>query len=115
MLTTRACFETLKGFEEQFPLVGNDTDYCLRAWQQGIPVVLEPGARLIHHEGISRTGMSETKDVELFWTRWGKLLERGDFFTNPNLDSRRDDWTVNPGIDKVFGVRSKVLGSEAVG
>ena len=110
MLATRTCFSALSGFDEQLPLVGNDTDFCLRAWQKEIPVVLEPRARLIHHEGISRTGMPETEDVELFWERWGKLLESGDFFTNPNLDARRDDWTVNPSIDKAFGIRSRVLG-----
>jgi GT2 family glycosyltransferase len=110
LLTTRTCFDALNGFDEELPLVGNDTDYCLRAWRNHIPVIIEPRARLIHHEGISRTGMSEAQDVEVFWARWGKLLECGDFFANPNLDSRRDDWTVNPNAGQDFSIRSTPIG-----
>ena len=111
MLTTRACFTSMNGFDEDLALVCNDTDYCLRVWQSHAAVIIQPEARLIHHEGISRSGMSETSDVEVFWKKWGKGLERGDFFTNPNLDSTRDDWTVNPNISQVFLARRNIVGS----
>jgi GT2 family glycosyltransferase/glycosyltransferase involved in cell wall biosynthesis/SAM-dependent methyltransferase len=109
-LTTRACFSAMGGFDEDFALVCNDTDFCLRVWRSQMSVIIQPEARLIHHEGISRVGMPETSDVDLFWKRWGKSLERGDFFRNPNLDSARDDWTVNPYVEQVFKVRSTFVG-----
>ncbi len=110
LLTTRACFSAMKGFDEDLALVCNDTDYCLRVWQSKKSVIIQPESRLIHHEGISRTGMSETIDVEVFWKKWGKTLEKGDFFTNPNLDSRRDDWTINPSVEQAFRARKKFVG-----
>jgi hypothetical protein len=110
LLTTRACFSAMNGFDEDLALVCNDTDFCLRVWQSHASVIIQPQARLIHHEGISRTGMSETSDVDVFWKKWGKSLARGDFFTNPNLDSSRDDWTVNPNVEQVFRTRRKFVG-----
>jgi O-antigen biosynthesis protein len=107
LLTTRECFNAVNGFDEEIPLVGNDTDYCLRVWRNGSSVMVQPAAKLIHHEGVSRQGMSEVKDVERFWKKWAKLMEQGDFFSNPNLDLRRDDWTVNPHIEKTFKLRSR--------
>jgi GT2 family glycosyltransferase len=106
LLTTRECFNAVNGFDEEIPLVGNDTDYCLRVWRNGSSVMVQPAAKLIHHEGVSRQGMSEVKDVERFRKKWAKFLEHGDFFSNPNLDVRRDDWTVNPSIEKTFKLRS---------
>ena len=105
LLTTRECFDAINGFDEDLPLVGNDTDYCLRLWHNGFSVIFQPAAKLIHHEGVSRQGMSEVKDVERFWKKWAKYLEYGDFFSNPNLDALRDDWTVNPSIERPFTVR----------
>jgi GT2 family glycosyltransferase/glycosyltransferase involved in cell wall biosynthesis len=107
LLTTRECFNAVNGFDEELPLVGNDTDYCLRVWRNGSSVLVQPAAKLIHHEGVSRQGMSEVKDVKRFWKKWSKFLEHGDFFSNPNLDVRRDDWTVNPSIEKTFKLRSR--------
>ena len=107
LLTTRECFNELNGFDDELPLVGNDTDYCLRVWQTGRPVVLDPQARLIHHEGISRQGMSEETDVDMFWRKWKSFLDRGDIFTNPNLDMRRDDSFVDPSVDRTFPVRTR--------
>ena len=107
LLTTRECFNAVKGFDEELPLVSNDTDYCLRVWRNGSSVMVQPAAKLIHHEGVSRQGMSEVKDVERFWKKWAKFLEHGDFFSNPNLDVRRDDWTVNPHIERTFKLRSR--------
>jgi GT2 family glycosyltransferase len=107
LLTTRECFNAVNGFDEELPLVGNDTDYCLRVWRNGSSVMVQPAAKLIHHEGVSRQGMSEVKDAERFRKKWAKFLEHGDFFSNPNLDVWRDDWTVNPSIEKTFKLRSR--------
>jgi GT2 family glycosyltransferase/glycosyltransferase involved in cell wall biosynthesis/SAM-dependent methyltransferase len=109
LLTTRECFDEVNGFDEDLPLVGNDTDYCLRLWQSGRAVIFDPEAKLIHYEGISRQGMSEVKDVDRFWSKWGQFLEHGDFFCNPNVDMTRDDWFLNPAVERIFSVRTRRL------
>ena len=96
LLTTRKCFNTVGGFDETLPLVCNDTDFCIRVLKNGYSPIIQPEAKLIHHEGISRSGMPEVEDVARFLGKWGKYLKSGDQFTNPNLDDTRDDWTVNP-------------------
>jgi O-antigen biosynthesis protein len=115
LLTTRECFNEVRGFDENLPLVGNDTDYCLRVWQSGRPVVFDPAASLIHYEGISRAGMCEVKDVATFWDKWRTFLERGDFFVNPNIDLTRDDWVVNAMIEKLPAVRTRRMTGENSG
>ena len=109
LLTTRDCFNAVNGFDEELPLVGNDTDYCLRVWREGLSVIIQPKATLIHHEGVSRAGISEVKDVERFWKKWGRFLHQGDFFTNPNLDLARDDWTVNANIQDICKFRMRYV------
>jgi GT2 family glycosyltransferase len=101
LLTTRALFDALDGFDETIPVVCNDVDFCLRAQAKGYKVLIDPRSELIHHEGISRTGISETEDVKRFWGRWGTLLKSPDPYTNPNLDTMRDDWMVAPTIARL--------------
>jgi|GEM_PF-488852 len=110
LLTTRALFDALDGFDETIPVVCNDVDFCLRAQAKGHSVLIEPRAELIHHEGISRTGISETEDVKRFWGRWGAALKAPDRFTNPNLDVMRDDWMVNPDITRIEPYRPSSTG-----
>jgi len=66
---------------------------------------------LIHYEGVSRAGMSEVKDVEKFWAKWGKYVEQGDFFSNPNLDVTRDDWAVSATVERTYKVRIRNMAS----
>ena len=96
LLTSAAIFRSLGGFDEALPLVCNDTDYCLRLQAENYRCLLAANTELVHHEGISRAGISETADVQLFWERWGHLLKQGDPYMNPNLAMSRDDWTLNP-------------------
>jgi len=77
-------------------VVTNDTDYCLRLAEKGYSSVIAAGAVLIHHEGVSRTGMPESEDIKRFWKRWRSRLSADDPFINPNLDVDKDDWSVNP-------------------
>lgn len=36
LLTTRKCFDAVGGFDEELPLVCNDTDFCLRVFKEGV-------------------------------------------------------------------------------
>jgi GT2 family glycosyltransferase len=80
LLTPRADFEALNGFDEQLATFLQDVDYCLRLRVSGRINVFEPAAVLIHMESASiralaaddlqRTRRSER---ERFVARWGDL------------------------------------------
>ena len=106
LLTSRACFDALEGFDERLPLVCNDTDYCLRLRESGYATVLVPAVQLVHHEGVSRAGMSERDDVLVFRERWKAWLQAGDSFANPNLDPGRHDWVADPAFPALAPARS---------
>ena len=121
LLTRRDCFDLVNGFDENLTLVTNDTDYCLRLAEKGYSSVIASEAVLTHDEGISRSGMTEGDDVNKFWKRWGPRLSEDDPFTNPNLNSDKDDWSINAGAVATLvgrirrqGDVSKNIGSVAV-
>ena len=112
LLTTRPCFEEAGGFDEALPLVCNDTDFCLQVLAKGYAVIIQPDARLIHYEGVSRAGMPEGEDVALFLKKWHKFLTAGDPYWNPNLDMSRDDWMVDPASAKRLVCRTGDKGTQ---
>jgi O-antigen biosynthesis protein len=96
LLVKRHVFESVGGFDENFPLVSNDIDFCLRLGEAGYSTLFESDASLVHHEGVSRAGMAEMEDVLRFWDRWESTLRRGDAWWNPNLDASCDNWVPDP-------------------
>jgi len=51
LLTRRAVFEELGGFDERYrPAYYDDADYCVRVWSAGHSVVYQPKAAAIHYE-----------------------------------------------------------------
>ena len=114
LLTTKACFDSVGGFDENLPLVCNDTDYCFRLGMMGYAVIIEPEAKLVHHEGVSRAGMPEDDDVAKFKLKWKKLLKLGDPFSNPNIDTSRDDWSIDSDMKQESAYRifkSRLIGA----
>jgi GT2 family glycosyltransferase/SAM-dependent methyltransferase len=95
LLTHRRTFLELGGFDESLTLVFNDVDYCLRLAERGLRCVVASRASLVHHEGLSRLGMSETEDTHRFNERWLQSIGETDPFYNPNLRHDRDDWVPN--------------------
>ena len=60
LLTPRACFEALGGFDPGFaPAYGEDVDYCLRLWEKGYRVVYDPDAPVLHYEFASSRAPEE--------------------------------------------------------
>jgi GT2 family glycosyltransferase len=54
LLTPRAVWEKLGGFDETFkPAYYEETDYCMRLWEQGLRVVYDPCAVILHYEFAS--------------------------------------------------------------
>jgi O-antigen biosynthesis protein len=75
LLTRRETFQNMGGFDEEFqPFYYEETDYCLRLWEQGLRVVYEPDATLLHYEFASS---SSSKDAQEWHARHqGRFLQR---------------------------------------
>ena len=93
LLTRRATFEALGGFNEAHGVINNDVDYCLRAWQSGLVNVYTPHATLIHHEMISRAALDDDYDAAMFEGRWRQVFVAGDPYFHPHLSKQHDDFT----------------------
>ncbi|HWB52376.1 MAG TPA: glycosyltransferase family 9 protein [Stellaceae bacterium] len=90
LLTRRAVFDRLGGFDEAHDIVNNDLDYCLRVWQAGLSIVYTPHTRLIHHEAASRAGLPDDFDAAAFDRKWRDVFCRGDPFFSPFLAKAQD-------------------------
>jgi GT2 family glycosyltransferase len=86
MLVSRAAFQAVGGFDEEFQLNYSDVDLCLRLRHAGFRIVYEPRARLIHHESLSHRRRIPRRDFELATERWAARGDlEGDPYYNPNL------------------------------
>lgn len=65
LLTTRAHWDALGGFDPHFFMYGEDADLCLRASAAGLQPVLVPEAHIIHFGGASEPKRAD-KMVRLF-------------------------------------------------
>ena len=91
LLVHRSVFHELGGFDAQLAVVGNDVDFCLRLARTGRTTLWTPDASLIHHESLSRSGISHLPDEARMWDRWSDLLLGGDPHYDPNLAQDRVD------------------------
>jgi len=91
LLTKRAVFEAVGGFDEELPVAYNDIDLCLRIRERGLKVIYTPFARLVHNESATRGSDADgarrrrlEADKARMRSRWGERLERDPFYS-PNL------------------------------
>lgn len=54
MAVSRRVFDLLGGFDERFRVLFSDVELGVRAWAAGLPSMVSPHARLVHHHGRSR-------------------------------------------------------------
>jgi GT2 family glycosyltransferase len=85
LMSRRAVFESMGGFDELLPVAFNDIDYCLRLREAGYLVVYTPLAELVHYESKSRGHTDDAKELPYFRKRWRDVLLNGDPYYNPNL------------------------------
>lgn len=74
---TRAAFDRLGLFDDEFWLGFEDVDYAMRAWERGVRSFYQPAALLVHHESASRgysQGHRELASMRRFWGRWEEQL-----------------------------------------
>lgn len=53
LMFRREVLESTGLWDEQFPIFFSDVDWCLRVKSQGIDILFEPAAKVIHHQGVS--------------------------------------------------------------
>jgi O-antigen biosynthesis protein len=65
LLTRRSTWNKLCGFDEAFtPAYYEETDYCLRLWENGLRVVYEPSAVILHYEFASSGSAKEATSLQ---------------------------------------------------
>jgi GT2 family glycosyltransferase/SAM-dependent methyltransferase len=94
LMTRRAAFGQVAGFDERFAVCYNDVDYCLRLQRLGLRVVYQPAARLYHHESASRAGGVAAAELRLFHQVWGRAWARDPYY-NPNLSVDDNNWRID--------------------
>jgi GT2 family glycosyltransferase len=97
LLTRKALFEELGGFDEAFAISYNDVDLCLRMRERGYLVVYTPYAVLYHHQSASRGPYDPVKDrqfEERLRQRWKPVFEAGDPYYNPHLTLEGFDFSL---------------------
>lgn len=97
----KSVFDSIGGFDEQLPVAYNDVDLCLRAGALGLRNIYTPYAPVIHHEsstlGVVSSSLRNKKqfkdDVAYFSNKW-KNHEKLEKFYNPNLTSKKEDFSL---------------------
>ena len=97
MMVKASVYEEVGGFDENYPNVFNDVDFCLKVRQAGKLIVWTPYAEAYHFESKTREKKNDsnrnrekyTQECQKFRTQWKDVLDAGDPYYNPNfsLDS----------------------------
>ena len=85
MMTRRAVFEQVGGFNERLRIDFNDVDYCLKVRRAGYRIVYTPYARLYHHEsGSFGPRQQQPEEIDEMRREWGSVLSADPYYS-PNL------------------------------
>ncbi len=84
LMTPRALFEQVGGFDPEFSVNYNDVDYCLKLRAAGRRVVYDPDLAMIHFESSSRSPEVDEWEKELLLERWLRFTAV-DPYSNPDL------------------------------
>lgn len=92
LMVSKGHFREVGGLDETFKVGLNDVDFCLKLRDKGYVNVWTPFAQLTHYESKSR-GFDVTPEkakrfateAAAFREKWGKVIEAGDPYYNPNL------------------------------
>ena len=110
MAVTGACLSTKKttwdelgGFNDKnLKVAYNDVDFCLKAREAGLRILLEPKVKIIHHESASRGVEQEVfrnhrlqKEILYMKERWGEFLFL-DPTSSPNLLLTEEGLSLDP-------------------
>ncbi|SME91771.1 glycosyltransferase family 2 protein [Pseudobacteriovorax antillogorgiicola] len=94
MLTHIDTFNSVNGFDEMLPSVGQDLDFCLKVAHCGYKIKSLLNCEVIHFEGASRKGKKiPSQEVEYIYQKWGKFIE-----DNPGYPQNISRWQERPVI-----------------
>jgi len=91
LMTRTDVFRSVGGFDETFATNFNDIDYCLRVRRNGLRIVCNPFARLMHRETATKTAFLP-EELAAFQKRWKGFK---DPYSNPNLSKRFHDFRID--------------------
>lgn len=99
MMVKRSVFEETGGITEEFSNFFWDVDLCLKTRKAGYLVVYQPSAELLYcvsgkHEAGTPAGETRELEQEHFLKQWGKVIEAGDPYYNPNLTLEKLDFSL---------------------
>jgi GT2 family glycosyltransferase len=94
MITRRAVFEEVGGFDENLTVAFGDVDLCLRMREKGYVIVYTPHAVLYHLESATRKKLHPMTDEEYARKRWSAITIQGDPYYNPHLSRERFDFSL---------------------
>ena len=86
----RPLFDGLGGFDPHLAVLHGDVDLGLRVLNHGYRVVWTPEVVVRHWESATRRWRRHPDDEARFAQRWGRVLQTGDPFYNPNLEPAVD-------------------------
>lgn len=101
LLTSKADFLSVGGFDEGLAVAFNDVDYCLKLRDKKLLCVYTPFAEWYHLESVSR-GLDledpEKKarmdaETQYFTNKWKEVMEKTDPYYNPNLSLKAFDYS----------------------
>ena len=101
LMMKKETFFQVEGFDEAYRVAFNDTDLCMKVRAAGLRVIYTPEAVMYHYESKSR-GLEDTPEkkarlkgeVDRFKEKWPEILENGDPFYNPNLTTKKQDFSL---------------------
>lgn len=94
LMTRRALYEQMGGFDDCFRFDFNDTDYCLRLRAAGYRLVYTPHAQLYHLEGATFGGRSWYEgDLAIMRARWQAVCDHDPYY-NPHLTRDFPDYSI---------------------
>ncbi len=91
MMVRKEIYEQLGGFNENFTIVYDGVDFCMRVRKVGYAVIFTPYAQLYNYQDKvkkldDRKKQQYQKEVAIFKERWKEKLENGDPYYNPNFN-----------------------------
>lgn len=100
MLSRKSVFVELGGFNAaHLKVAWNDVDYCLRLYQHGYRVVMNPHAVVYHLESQSRGDDKNPAEVAYMKTHWQQYIADDPFF-NSNFSRANSEFRIKTDPDE---------------
>jgi glycosyltransferase involved in cell wall biosynthesis len=91
LMTRRACFDAVGGFDVDLPVDYNDVAFCLALRDEGYRSVYVPDVRLLHFESVTREARPvDARDLATLQRRWPEAFAEDPYYRAAFLPGRSD-------------------------